>query len=95
MRFVQYNHVDIAFLDIAMGRTSGIDLCERMTEINPKLNVVFLTTYPEYSLRSWDTHACGFLVKLLVPEEHDLHRANHEASSEADKSRGTDQRGQL
>ena len=41
LRFVQYNHVDIAFLDIEMGRTSGIDLCERMTEINPKLNVVF------------------------------------------------------
>ena len=69
MRFVQYNHVDIAFLDIAMGRTSGIDLCERMTEINPKLNVVFLTAYPEYSLRLWDTHACGFLVKPLVPED--------------------------
>jgi two-component SAPR family response regulator len=69
LRFVQYNHVDIAFLDIAMGRTSGIDLCERMTELNPKLNVVFLTAYPEYSLRLWDTHACGFLVKPLVPED--------------------------
>ena len=69
LRFVQYNHVDIAFLDIAMGRTSGIDLCERMTEINPKLNVVFLTAYPEYSLQSWDTLACGFLVKPLVPED--------------------------
>ena len=69
LRFVQYNHVDIAFLDIAMGRTSGIDLCERMTEINPKLNVVFLTAYPEYSLQSWDTHACGFLVKPLDPED--------------------------
>ena len=69
LRFVQYNHVDIAFLDIAMGRTSGIDLCERMMEINPKLNVIFLTAYPEYSLQSWDTHACGFLVKPLVSED--------------------------
>ena len=69
LRFIQSNHVDLAFLDIAMGKTSGISLCEQMTEINPRLNVVFLTAYPEYSLRSWDTNACGFLVKPLVPED--------------------------
>lgn len=69
LRFVRFNHVDIAFLDIAMGKTSGLDLCEQMTEINPRLNVVFLTAYPEYSLRSWNTHACGFLVKPLAPED--------------------------
>ena len=69
LRFVRYNHVDIAFLDIAMGKTSGIELCEQMIEINPKLNVVFLTAYPEYSLESWSTHACGFLLKPLVPED--------------------------
>ena len=67
--FLRFNHVDIAFLDIAMGKTSGIDLCEQMTAIKPKLNVIFLTAYPEYSLKSWDTNACGFLVKPLVPEE--------------------------
>ena len=69
LRFVRFNHVDIAFLDIAMGKVSGLDLCEQMIEINPKLNVIFLTAYPEYSLQSWDTHACGFLVKPLVPED--------------------------
>ncbi|MBR6221179.1 MAG: response regulator [Clostridia bacterium] len=69
LHFVRFNHVDIAFLDISMGKTSGLDLCEQMIEINPKLNVVFLTAYPEYSLQSWNTHACGFLVKPLVSEE--------------------------
>ena len=29
--FVRFNHVDIAFLDIAMGKTSGIDRCKQMT----------------------------------------------------------------
>ena len=69
LHFVRFNHVDIAFLDIALGRTSGLELCEQMTEINPRLNIVFLTAYPEYSLQSWNTRACGFLVKPLVPEE--------------------------
>ena len=67
--FVRFNHVDIAFLDIAMGKTSGIDLCKQMTEIKPELNVVFLTAFPEFSLESWDTQACGFLVKPLIPED--------------------------
>lgn len=82
LRFVRFNHVDIAFLDIAMGKTSGIDLCEQMIEINPRLNVFFLTAYPEYSLRSWETHACGFLVKPLVPEDlrKQLRRLRHPVS---------------
>lgn len=65
-----------------MGKTSGIDLCEQMIEINPRLNVFFLTAYPEYSLRSWETHACGFLVKPLVPEDlrKQLRRLRHPVS---------------
>jgi two-component SAPR family response regulator len=66
---IEDGSIDLAFLDIAMGKTSGIDLCDQMTEINPRLNVVFLTAYPEYSLRSWDTNACGFLVKPLIHED--------------------------
>jgi len=33
------------------------------------LKVVFLTAYPEYSLNAWDTDACGFMVKPLIPED--------------------------
>ena len=80
--FVRFNHVDIAFLDIAMGKVSGIELCEKMTEIKPGLNVIFLTAYPEYSLQSWETNACGFIVKPLVPEDikKQLARLHHPVS---------------
>ena len=30
--------------------------------------VVYLTSYPDYSLDAWDTDACGFMVKPLTPE---------------------------
>ncbi len=69
LSFVRFNHVDIAFLDIEMGRVSGLDVCDQMTEIDPALNVIFLTAYPEYSLRAWESHACGFLLKPLIPED--------------------------
>lgn len=69
IRFVRANAVDLAFVDIELGKTSGFDLCEQIIRINPEMNVIFLTAYPDYSLQAWKTHACGFLVKPLVEED--------------------------
>lgn len=69
IRFVRANAVDLAFVDIELGKISGFDLCEQIIRINPEMNVIFLTAYPDYSLQAWKTHACGFLVKPLVEED--------------------------
>lgn len=61
--------VNVAFLDIEIGKSSGLDLCSRLTEILPMLNVIFLTAYAKYSLDAWETQACGFLVKPLAAED--------------------------
>ena len=63
------NQVDIVFLDIELGRTSGLDLCSTLTEINPLINVIFLTAYPDYAIDAWGTSACGFLLKPLKEED--------------------------
>ena len=63
VEFARNNKVDIAFLDIEIGKTSGLDLCNTLMQINPKTNVIFLTSYPEYAQNAWDTAASGFLVK--------------------------------
>ncbi len=65
IRYVKENPVSIAFLDIEIGRTSGLDLCNKLTEIQPLINVIFLTSYPDYAIRAWETAASGFLVKPL------------------------------
>lgn len=67
--FCKRNRVYIAFLDIYLGKTSGIDLCRRLMDINPYTNVIFLTSYPDYAMKAWDTAASGFLVKPLKPED--------------------------
>lgn len=67
--FARDNHVSIAFLDIEMGRQSGLDLCRDLLRIDPLINVVFLTAYMGYSFDAWETGACGFLVKPLTEEE--------------------------
>ncbi len=68
LAFARENRVALAFLDIEMGRVSGLDVCRSLLEINPHVNVVFLTAYREYSFDAWATGACGFLLKPLDPE---------------------------
>lgn len=67
--YAKANRVDLAFLDIEMGKTSGIDLCRTLLDIYPRTNVVFLTAYVEYSLDAWGTGASGFMVKPITPED--------------------------
>ena len=65
MEYVREHPVALTFLDIELGRVSGLDLCREMLRIRPRTNVVFLTAFREYSLDAWNTGACGFLLKPL------------------------------
>lgn len=68
LEFARQTPVYLAFLDIEMGRHSGLELCRELLQINSRTNVVFLTAYQEYAFNAWDTGACGFLVKPITPE---------------------------
>ena len=68
IEYAKTNRIALAILDIELGTASGLDLCSTLLEINPRTNVVYLTSYPDYSLEAWDTGACGFIVKPLTPE---------------------------
>lgn len=68
LAYVQAHPVAIAFLDIELGRTSGLDLCRELLELSPCVNVVFLTAYREYSFDAWESGACGFLLKPVTPD---------------------------
>ncbi|MBQ9022188.1 MAG: helix-turn-helix domain-containing protein [Eggerthellaceae bacterium] len=67
--YFENNPVALAFLDINLGKTSGLDLCQKLLQIRPNSNMVYLTGYPEYSLDAWDTDAIGFILKPLEVEE--------------------------
>ena len=69
IRYAEVNRIDLAILDIELGKVNGLDLCHRLLEINPCTNVIYLTAYPDYALDAWGTDACGFMVKPLIPKE--------------------------
>ena len=68
LEYANKNQVALAIVDIELGTASGLDLSRALLELNPRTNVVFLTSYPEYSLDAWKTGASGFMVKPLTPE---------------------------
>ena len=49
IEYAKANQIALAFLDIELGKTSGLDLCHTLLEINPRTNVVFLTAYVGYA----------------------------------------------
>ena len=68
LAFFSENPVALAFLDIELGRTSGLELCREILQIRPRTNVIYLTAFREYAFDAWGTGACGFLLKPLETE---------------------------
>ena len=68
LEYAKNNRVSLAFLDIELRNTSGLDLCRDLLAINSRTNVVYLTAYSDYALDAWSTGASGFMLKPLTPE---------------------------
>lgn len=65
LQYARSSPVDVAFLDIQLGQTSGLAVAEELGKIRPRTNVIFLTAYADYMPDAWRLHASGFLLKPL------------------------------
>ena len=68
IEFAKANRVALAFLDIEIGKTSGLELCRTLLEIYPRTNVVYLTAYSDYAVDAWKTGASGFMLKPITAD---------------------------
>lgn len=57
--------VDIAFLDINMGRVDGVTVAKNLQKTNPKVNIIFCTGYSEYALDALNINCSGYLMKPI------------------------------
>jgi two-component SAPR family response regulator len=69
LAFVREHPVDLAFLDIEMPEMSGLELAERLLEIDPYIKVIFISAYNQYALDAFRAHAIGYLLKPLDTDE--------------------------
>ena len=68
LEWVRRNPVDIAFLDISMRGTSGLELATHILAIRPECSIVFCTGYTEYAVEAFHIHASGYLLKPITAE---------------------------
>lgn len=67
--FAGSNRIDVAFLDIELPGESGLELGKSLSRMNPRTNIIFLTSHPEYALEALRMYSSGYLMKPLTPEK--------------------------
>ncbi|OQB12077.1 MAG: Transcriptional regulatory protein YehT [Firmicutes bacterium ADurb.Bin193] len=58
----------VAFVDIEMPEIDGLTLAERLLEINPSLQIVFITAYSQYAVQAFEINALDYVMKPVVRE---------------------------
>ncbi|MFA9458394.1 response regulator [Halalkalibacter sp. AB-rgal2] len=59
---------DVAFIDIDLQGTNGMDLAEFLLSEIERIQVVFVTAYEEYAVRAFELHAVDYLLKPVMDE---------------------------
>ncbi len=54
---------DVAFVDIDLQGESGLECAKVLTELNPKLKVIFATAHSEYMANAFEIYAFDYIVK--------------------------------
>ena len=69
LEFAAETQVNVAFLDVEMPGMSGIELAKKLQQINPRVNIIFITGYKEYTLDAFSLYASGYLLKPIREED--------------------------
>ncbi|MBR4982673.1 MAG: response regulator transcription factor [Lachnospiraceae bacterium] len=86
---------DVVFVDIDLKGESGLECAKVMTQLNPKLKVIFATAHSEYMANAFEIYAFDYLVKPFDVErinrtlkrikEHTLESDNAENVIQSEK----------
>ncbi len=68
LEFLKNSLCEIAFLDIEMRGMTGIELAKKFKDINPKINIIFVTGYSDYMKEAFEMHASGYILKPPTKE---------------------------
>ena len=71
--------INIAFLDIAIGGMTGVDLAKCIKASCPQCDIVFTTGYIDYAPQAFELGASDYLLKPVTAEkiQHALSQLRH------------------
>lgn len=56
---------EVVFLDINMPQMLGIDVASEILDIDPAINVIFITAFDQYAIDAFEVHALDYLLKPI------------------------------
>lgn len=59
----------ILFLDIKMGRISGMDAAEYIRRIDPSAVIIFVSAYPDFVFQGYEVRALNYILKPYQEEK--------------------------
>lgn len=66
LEIIRNNDIRIAFLDIEMPDTDGMELAAEIKRAGFRTNIFFVTGFEKYAKEAWDMNVCGFIMKPLT-----------------------------
>lgn len=78
--------LDILYIDIKIDKSNGITIAKKLQEDNPRLKIVYMTAYSEYSEEIFRTNPTYLLLKPIKKEklEESLKKAMEENEDKGD-----------
>lgn len=89
VEFTRYRP-DVVFVDIDLNGEDGLECAKVLTELNPKLKVIFATAHSEYMANAFEIYAFDYLVKPFNMERvaRTLERIRETCSGNGDRGTG-------
>lgn len=69
LKYEEKEDFDIAFLDIHLGKMTGLELALQLKRFAPQCNVIFVTAYEQYAIKAVQLHASGYVLKPYTQED--------------------------
>ncbi len=63
------NEYDVAFLDIEMPDIRGIELGKRILNVQPNIEIIYVTSYEDHALAAFQIGAIGYILKPYDQED--------------------------
>ena len=67
--YIRENEVDIAFLDMELSVTNGIQLAKEIKKHNVNIHIVFVTAYTKYAFEAFGVDAVDYILKPYSADE--------------------------
>lgn len=90
IRQIEELRPDIVFVDIQLGEDSGLELAQRLLDLNLQADIVFATAYDEFALKAFELDAVDYILKpyderrILQTVERAIKRRELQESGKSD-----------